>query len=159
MNSWTNVKKTILEKGVPKTFSLYINPTTPELVCDVINQTAVPSTTQTTVLTRSFPLQRWTHVLIGFDSNVLDCYLDGKLVTSVPLTHVLVMDATDNILGGSGADIFMVGFIKNTSKATADTANSEFNQSKSRLQTDVPNYNVDVSLIKNGEVAKKFSIM
>jgi hypothetical protein len=159
VNSWNNNQKIIFTKGTntsPNQIIVYIKQTTPELMCDVVSTSA---TTLTTTLTRSFPLQRWTHVLIGLDSNVLDCYIDGKLVTSVPLTNVVQLDTTDNVLGGSGADIYMTGFIKKTNKPTAEIAQSEYKKSNLNLQADLPNYNVDVSLIKNGEVTKKFSII
>lgn len=34
------------------------------------------------VLKNSFPLQRWTYIIVSVDNKLLDVYVDGKLVTS-----------------------------------------------------------------------------
>lgn len=38
------------------------------------------------IITNNFPIQKWVHVLVSVDTTFVDCYLDGKLVTSSPLT-------------------------------------------------------------------------
>jgi hypothetical protein len=38
------------------------------------------------IVSNNFPIQKWVHVLISVDTTFVDCYLDGKLVISNPLT-------------------------------------------------------------------------
>ena len=38
------------------------------------------------IITNNFPIQKWVHLLVSVDTTFVDCYLDGKLVTSSPLT-------------------------------------------------------------------------
>ena len=38
------------------------------------------------IITNNFPIQKWVHVLVSVDTTFVDCYLDGKLITSSPLT-------------------------------------------------------------------------
>lgn len=165
VNSWDSKinEKTILNKiGLTgSSIHLYMPAQSPHLICKVITTTTTPPTPPTTtILHRSFPLQRWTHVILAFDSNVMDCYVDGKLVTSAPLPEVISMEnGTANRLGGSGADMFMSGFIKKNIRATHETVQSEYSKSKLMMQSELPDYNVDVSLIKNGEVAKQFTLL
>jgi len=37
-------------------------------------------------VSNNFPIQKWVHVLVSVDTTFVDCYLDGKLVISNPLT-------------------------------------------------------------------------
>lgn len=159
VNSWTPQTKTILIKGTGDTPSchLYLNANTPELICET-NTAVGADSKQTTILQRSFPLQAWTHVVLAFDSNVMDYYMNGKLVTSAPLQTVIAMDRTDIQLGGSGADIYMSKFIKRNKRATASIIKADYESSKSILQKDLPDYNLDVTLMKNGEVSKKLNV-
>lgn len=163
VNSWTAGIKTILKKGVntPPTCHLYLNTTTPELICEtdtIIDASTGVKSAQKTILQRSFPLQSWTHILLGFDGNVMDYYMNGKLVTSVQLRSVISFDRSDILLGGSGGDIYMSGFIKKADRATADRAMSEFNSSKSVLRQEIPDYKLKMTLLKDGEVAKKITL-
>ena len=34
----------------------------------------------------NFPLQKWVYILISYDNNICDIYLDGKMVKSVQLS-------------------------------------------------------------------------
>jgi hypothetical protein len=38
------------------------------------------------IISNNFPMQKWVHVLVSVDTTFVDCYLDGKLITSSPLT-------------------------------------------------------------------------
>lgn len=38
------------------------------------------------IISNNFPIQKWVHVLVSVDTTFVDCYLDGKLVISNPLT-------------------------------------------------------------------------
>lgn len=38
------------------------------------------------IISTNFPIQKWVHVLVSVDTTFIDCYLDGKLIISNPLT-------------------------------------------------------------------------
>ena len=40
-----------------------------------------------TIVTNSFPLQKWVYIIVSLDNQFLDIYLDGKLVKSVRLSN------------------------------------------------------------------------
>ena len=52
----------------------------------VVNTDGTP-TTQTIQITKNFPLQRWTNVIVNVDTNYIDCYMDGKIVQATKITE------------------------------------------------------------------------
>ena len=38
------------------------------------------------IISTNFPIQKWVHVLVSVDTTYIDCYIDGKLIISNPLT-------------------------------------------------------------------------
>jgi hypothetical protein len=80
VNSWTNGDKVILRKlgdstSAPSVCRLYMDRTRPDLLCQI---DVGGGQIQTATLHKSFPLQTWTHVVVGFDGAVMDYYANGK---------------------------------------------------------------------------------
>jgi len=60
---------------------------TPTLIAEVSGKnTGNANFTNTINISNNFPIQKWVHVLVSVDTTYVDCYLDGKLVMSNPLT-------------------------------------------------------------------------
>jgi hypothetical protein len=60
---------------------------TPTLIAEVSGKnTSNQDFTNTINISTNFPIQKWVHVLVSVDTTYVDCYLDGKLVISNPLT-------------------------------------------------------------------------
>ena len=38
------------------------------------------------IISTNFPIQKWVHLLVSVDTTYIDCYIDGKLIISNPLT-------------------------------------------------------------------------
>jgi len=83
-----SVDKTILFRS--ENFKLYLDKQSPTLNCEVTlsDSTAAAPDKKTVMITNNFPLQKWVGIIISFDNQYLDCYLDGKLVISYQLVNV-----------------------------------------------------------------------
>jgi hypothetical protein len=78
VNTWDpNVTKTIFNRD--GNMKLYFDKSSPVLKCDFIMS---DGSTQTISITNNFPIQTWAQVIISVDNQFVDCYLDGKLLTS-----------------------------------------------------------------------------
>jgi hypothetical protein len=76
------VEKTIMYRS--DNLRLYLDKNTPTLMCEITlsDSTDDVRSKKTVMITNNFPLQKWVGVIISFDNQYLDCYLDGKLVIS-----------------------------------------------------------------------------
>lgn len=67
-----------------------------------------------TAIMDNFPLQKWTHVIINFTSgNLIDSYVDGKLMKSQELNNTLTTDYNYKLTEGTTnktADANVAGF-------------------------------------------------
>jgi hypothetical protein len=84
-----SVEKTLLFRN--ENFKLYLDKQSPTLKCDVIlsDSTSAAPSKKELMITNNFPLQKWVGVIISFDNQYLDCYLDGKLVISYQIVKVV----------------------------------------------------------------------
>jgi hypothetical protein len=104
VNTWNkNSDKLIYSSGVSTSpiVSLTLGKTTPDLKAVVEGNSSI-------TITNNFPIQKWVHIVISVDSNVADCYLDGKLVVSRQLATVQAIPATYNINFGT-FDAYLTG--------------------------------------------------
>lgn len=109
VNTWdTTSTKTIFSR--PNNIALQLDANTPSLFC-IINQT--PPSGQKILITDNFPIQKWVYVVVSADGNIIDCYLDGKLVNSTKLTNSPTTPDTPinaPVTLGSGWDAYIAGF-------------------------------------------------
>jgi hypothetical protein len=90
---------------------------TPVLTAYINGATTTPTTrvANTVTITNNFPIQKWVHVLVSVDTTYVDCYIDGKLIISKPLTNQITSEigsttstADSNIVFQSpGPDIWL----------------------------------------------------
>jgi hypothetical protein len=70
-----------------KMFSLRMDPGRPLLYCDIlVNNGSNTFTTQSVQLTsenESFPVQKWTYVVVSVSNTFIECYLNGRFVSAV----------------------------------------------------------------------------
>lgn len=103
------------------------NTNSPKLICNSVdrtdkNNTILSLTLGTTnpsldvsvegngmKITDNFPIQKWVYIVISVDSNVSDCYLDGKLVVSKQLSYNKDIPSAYDITFGN-FDAFLTGF-------------------------------------------------
>jgi len=174
INSWSPGKKQIIAQGPAQTaesnttsFDIYLNSDTPTLMCDVQYSDAknaegqkVQSSKHT--LTNSFPLQSWTHVTIAFDGNIVDYYMNGKLVSSSKLPVIISPSPTADIILGKpgGSDIYMTKFVKTNSRASTSSVYDSYTSDNGDLtKTQMADYKVNLTLLKNNQIARKFNVL
>jgi hypothetical protein len=106
VNTWKNGEKAIYYASTngaipPYIIGLALDATSPILRAVV--------GTQPITITNNFPIQKWVYVVISVDSNIVDCYLDGKLVSSTQLQNIPTIPATYSINFGT-FDAYLTGF-------------------------------------------------
>ena len=124
----------------------------------------VTNTNTPTIITSTFPIQKWTHVAISKNSNVLDFYLDGKLIKSYqPTGSVVVPVSGSSIEFGSTSnknDIFLAKFQRSPVPLDPRTA---WNLYLMGPGTGSPNgsdynYNISMSEMKDTIVQKTYKL-
>jgi hypothetical protein len=155
MNSWNNnASKNIV------TFSNSNN--TPFLTVD-LGATAPSLTTSITfsggnppvstiTLTNNFPIQKWVYVIVSISSNIVDCYLDGKLVTSYQMTGSTVPvqnSSGTNIVVGNNIDAYLYNLNRYTTPMDTNTAQRNYYYGAPSA-TNTSNYNVSFQVTKGG---------
>lgn len=108
VNTWnTTTKKTIFKRDA--NIEVYLDPKSPSLYCHI--EQNPPSKDQDILITDNFPVQSWTYIVISGDDKIIDCYLDGKLVTSTKLTSAPQAPAAATPVNlGTGWDAYVAGF-------------------------------------------------
>ena len=165
INSWNNAnKKTIFARNTPMTngatnvasndFSLYLAETTPTLYCDVRQS----GQTTTLPITNNFPIQKWTYLIVSVDNSILDFYLDGKLVLSTQLpANPIISTGNINMGDNNYPDIFLAKFYRWTYAMDPQTAWNEYLSGNGQSLV-LPNYNVQLELLKDNVVNKQYSL-
>lgn len=61
----------------------------------------------------NFPLQKWTYVVVSFDNNIVDIYLDGKLVKSIKTdSNPSPQNVSASSMNYGTGDINVAGYIR-----------------------------------------------
>jgi hypothetical protein len=163
VNMWDTNAKTLFAYDRQ---SLTLGTTTQELKFNyTINNNANPPTNKKDiVITSTFPIQKWAHVAISKSGNVLDFYLDGKLIKSYQSEASLDQATTGSSItfGSSGAknDIFLAKFQRSPKALDAKSA---WNMYLLGPGTGVPmgsdyNYNINLSVTKDSIVQKTYKL-
>jgi hypothetical protein len=171
VNTWTDNDKYKMIYGRVDDIVLYLDKASSKLKC-IIKPTAndisiVNGTTsvltdlnKVTDITNDFPIQKWVFVTVVVDAtNIVDYYLDGKLVKSVKLTSVAI-DANNPITYGKTHDTWIAQF-KRSDKAVGpqDVWNMYAKGNPgSSLSSAVGNYNVNMSILKDNAVSSSLSL-
>ena len=70
----------------PKMFSLRMDAGKPLLYCDVLvnngNKSFITQSVQLTSENESFPIQKWTYVVVSVSNTFIECYLNGRFVSA-----------------------------------------------------------------------------
>jgi hypothetical protein len=159
VNTWDTSPKTLFTYGSQ---SLTLDNTSQKLAFNYnIGSTPI---TPPAIITLTFPIQKWTHVAISKNSNVLDFYLDGKLIKSFqPESSLNVPAVGSSIIFGSTSiknDIFLAKFQRSPVPLDPRTA---WNLYLMGPGTGVPmgsdyNYNISMSVLKDSIVQKTYKL-
>lgn len=169
VNSWNTTSPKIIFAR-PYDTMLYLDDNTSTLKLDIGNPEISDNTDNNTYLetievTNNFPLQKWVCVLVSVDNNIVDIYLDGKMVKSVFIGNSVNppfqgLQSNSSIVFGSGWDCYISRFqrtIKPTDPKSAWDIYMEGNGG-STLGKALGNINVNISVMKDNVETSKFSL-
>ena len=148
-----------------KDMELFLDGTTGKLVLNVLSDvstTTVANKVQAITITNNFPIQKWVHIVISVDNQIVDLYLDGKLVKSVnisPATHV--PDALSAITFtplSSGSSAFMTKFSRLPTIADPQSVWNLYMQSSGTGTNGNGKLGVNLSLLKDNIETGKYAI-
>jgi hypothetical protein len=167
VNTWTAPEsvRTIFYRN--KDIHLYLEPNGSLKVAT--NPTATRTVTGSgldVLVTNNFPIQKWVYVVMSIDNTILDVYLDGKLVKSVVVPQVgpgvdHPVQFNSLPVNTPGWDAYISNFERITTPLDPRTVwdmymrGSGSNLSVSKM---VGNYNLNLTLLKNGELSQKFKL-
>ena len=124
------------------------------LICDLTDS----SGTNSIIITPNYPMQRWVCVSISVDNNVVDMYLDGKLVKSQTMT---VPNTTKSsiITFGTG-DIYIAEFERLATPIDPQTAWDRYmaGNGGSYISNMFSSYGASMILTKDQVDMKKFTL-
>jgi hypothetical protein len=157
--SGTNVVSPLSTKGSGQSYpnlSLGLEQNQATLFCTIGNDKT--KKTFKNDIKNGFPIQKWTHVVISFDGNIFDSYLDGKLIKSTVLNFSDFVDTKrvigkDNIyLGDCNSstknDIYLTYFNRWDRALDARTVQNLYLSGNGKSM--FSNFNVDLNILKDG---------
>lgn len=157
VNTWDNdFTKNIISRS--NNFTLYLDQSTPTLYCDIYLD---DTTTQTITITNNFPLQKWVYIIFSADSQIVDFYLNGKLVISQKLTSMpkVPSDATASplVLGGTNTwDARVANLIRTTHPMSPEEVMNNYISGYNSVSGggifSMNSYNANLKVLKNGEI-------
>lgn len=157
VNTWDNsIKKNIISRI--DNFTLYLDQSTPTLYCDI---SLDDTTTQTITITNNFPLQKWVYIIFSADSQIVDFYLNGKLVISQKLTNMpkVPSDASTSplVLGGTNTwDARVANLIRTTHPMSPEEVMNNYISGYNSVSGggifSMNSYNANLKVLKNGEI-------
>jgi len=148
-------------------FGLFLDSSSPTLYC-ALGATTLNSDTTTTpsnliTVSNNFPLQTWVYVVVSVNSNVVDCYLNGKLVISqlIQQQGSIVTPSFSNIYLGNGSgpgwDAQLSNFKRYTTALTPQIVWSNYLSQAPNTLT-LTSYGLQVDLTQNGSVTNTFKL-
>lgn len=148
-------------------FGLFLDAASPTLYCAMggTNLSSDIGSTPSNLITVSnnFPLQTWVYVVISVNTNVVDCYLNGKLVISqlIEQQSPIVSPTFQNMYLGNGAgkgwDAQISNFQRYTTALTPQIVWSNY-LSQSPNRSFLTSYGVQMDLTQNGSVTNTFKL-
>ena len=109
------------------------------------------------LITDKFPLQRWEYVIINVDNNLVEIYLDGKLLRSVKTQEPVSTPTITSILSFGQGDIYISTFNRNLYTISQTDAYKNYLNGNNGLR--LTNFGVSFDFLKNSDVAYNYSLL
>ena len=137
---------------------LYLDQYSPTLKCDFYTKGSQSPETEIITITNNFSVQKWVYIIISADNRIIDCYIDGKLVTSQQLKNQPMVSDTDIYVGSFNAHL--AKFQRTTSPMDPQTAWSNYMSGNggNSLSKIFSSYGLDVTFKKDNVNQQTFSI-
>jgi len=165
ISSWTSVTGQRdpliqLNQGVASYMSAKLDTANNTLIIEI--KSTNPAKTVATVNITDIRLQKWNHIIISVNGNVVDVYLDGKLVktkiaSSIPSTTTSEFNPT---IGGSGNKGFISSALYKNDYITPEEAWNIYSMgyTGAGLFDFVNRYKLNFSITKDDQEAVSFSV-
>lgn len=160
VNSWNSTnEKTIISRGTSTPdFKLVIGKTIPTLTCTIGKDTSTETDDTAFIITDNFPLQKWTCVVVSIDSQIVDYYLDGKIVKSRKLPYVPKVSKSNIEIGDKTyPDIFLASLNRWPIPMDPQTAWNNYLQGTGISNTSTGT-NLKLSVLQDNITQKTFSL-
>lgn len=169
VNSWdTSREKLIFRRD--KDVSLYLDSDEAKLVAfvgedlssvqdgDYKNFSSDTTALNKITITNNFPVQKWVCILISVDNNIVDIYLDGKLVKSVQTSGFLIGHDNSPIIFGSGWDGYFAKFERKPKSTDPKGAWDKYMEGNggSTLSNAFGNYGMTLNILKDNSITSNF---
>jgi hypothetical protein len=137
--------------------ALYLDSTTPTLYLYIASSiSGNPGTT--IIITNNFPIQAWAYVIVSVNGDLVDIYLNGKLITSQQLPFIPVVSANGITMGdGNNPDIYLAMFNRYPYVMDPQTAWNNYLQANG-MSNVLPNYNVVLSILQNNQQTSSYQL-
>jgi hypothetical protein len=155
VNSWSSLNnKTLLSRG--DDFNLYLDKNSPTLKCKFAPQNTGTTQPPEIVITNNFPIQKWTCIIVSVDNQIIDLYLDGKLVLSKKLEYMPTVSIQDISLGDNiRQDIFLAKVVRNPNPMDPQSAWNSYLSGNGQSNNNV---NIKMSVLQDNIEQKQFTL-
>jgi len=106
------------------------------------------------VITDNFPIQKWVCLTLSIDNNIVDVYMDGKLVKSAKYTHASPADCSLTTGGFNG---YITKFKRWAEPLNPQKVYDIYMEGNGRSGI-LPAYGVDVALFKDNIEQSKYTL-
>jgi len=114
------------------------------------------NTNTPTIVINNFPLQKWCHVIISVNKNLIDMYLDGKLLKSIKTRNTSSFPKEESVINFGRGNIFISGMNRTITTTDMNTALNKYLSGNAGLKW--TNYGVSLSLFKDNKEQKNFNL-
>lgn len=155
--------------STPYDFALFLDKTSPTLYFALggssLSEDLGPYKSSNLItITDNFPIQSWVYITVSVNTNVVDCYINGKLVIS-QLTQKsgIQTPSFKSAYFGNGPEAGWDAQMRNFKRYTTtmnpqDVWSNYLSQSPNTFMA-LSTYGVQVDLLKNGSVANTFTLV
>lgn len=166
VNTWDSSQTKRIMK-VEDNLDIYLDSMTASLMVD-ISTGSNAETRETIQISNNFPLQKWVHVIISFDNEFIDCYMDGKLVRSARLYKDIggtfikpsIPPSNSKIEFTSGGfDAYMSKLKRWTYPINPQKAYDDYMEGNGQGNLGgIPVYGLDLKVLKDNELYKEINV-
>lgn len=114
---------------------------------------------KTLAISKNFPIQTWTHVIVSVDNNYIDVYMNGKLVKSINVT--LEAPSTSSPIVYETPKAYLAKFVRNTYPIDPQTAWDHYssgNGMSSSISSMIGNYGATIVFNKDAAEYSKLQL-
>lgn len=116
----------------------------------------VGTDTNPKITIHNFPLQKWCYVVISVNNNLVDMYLDGKLLKSIKISGTVNPPTADSVIRFGIGNIYISGMNRPATTTDMNTVLKNYMNGNAGLK--MSNFGVSLSLLKDNKEQKRFDI-